>query len=65
MHHRPKLSEALTTLKQLAAFNADAKAAVQEYETIKKSGDEFLAARFVVEIVDLFNHLQKIETVNG
>lgn len=60
MHRRPNLTEALKELTLLAEINEDAKQALEEYYKIKESGDEFLASRFVVEIIDLFYHYQKV-----
>ena len=58
MKPRPRLKEALSVLEQLTAVSIDAKQALEEYNKIKMSGNEFLAARFVVDIVDLFNSYQ-------
>jgi len=58
MHKRPSLAEAKAVLTQHSPET------MQEYELLKESHGEFFAARFIVDIVDHFNHLQ--ETVaNG
>ena len=61
MHHRPNLTQAINTLEYLSNISFEASNALVEYYEMKNSGQEFLAARYVVEIVDMFNHYQNIE----
>jgi hypothetical protein len=63
MHKRPNLKEALQVLVKYSVLNKDAAEALELYEILLKQKQEFLAARLVVEIVDLFYH--KTETLNG
>ena len=53
MHKRPSLSEAKTILSQHSPET------MNEYEELKLSHGDFFAARFIVDIVDHFNHLQE------
>ena len=53
MHKRPSLAEAKTILSQHSPDT------MNEYEQMKTSHGEFFAARFIVDIVDHFNHLQE------
>lgn len=55
MKARPSLSEALQILKKYAPHDEDVSYALQEYDSMKHSGQEFMAARFVIEIVQAFN----------
>ena len=59
MHKRPSLSEALTLLRVNNQYDV-----LDEYVELKESHGEFFAARFVVDIVDHYNHLMG-EVVNG
>jgi hypothetical protein len=63
MHKRPSIKEALQVLKTFANVNSDVAEALELYYTLIDDRQEFLAARLVVEIVDLFYH--KTETING
>jgi len=58
MHKRPSLQEAKAILSQHSPDT------INEYETLKLSHGEFFAARFIVDIVDHFNHLQE-KVANG
>ena len=58
MHKRPSLIEAKAVLTQHSPET------MQEYELLKISHGEFFAARFIVDIVDHFNHLQE-KAING
>jgi hypothetical protein len=58
MHKRPSLQEAKAVLTQHSPDT------MQEYEQLKASHGEFFAARFIVDVVDHFNHLQE-KAVNG
>ena len=53
MHKRPSLQEAKAILSQHSPDT------ITEYELMKTSHGEFFAARFIVDIVDHFNHLQE------
>lgn len=57
MHKRPSLSEALQVLKQLAPINDECGEALDEYYSFKAQGEEFFAARMVVDIVDHYYHV--------
>ncbi len=58
MHKRPTLSEAKSFLNQHAPD------IMQEYTDLFNTHGEFFAARFVVDIVDHYNHLNNVtETV--
>jgi|TARA_B100000424_G_C22912046_1_gene485227 hypothetical protein len=59
MHKRPSLSEALTLLQVNNQYDV-----LDEYVQLKKSHGEFFAARFVVDIVDHYNHLME-KAANG
>ena len=58
MHKRPTLQEAKAVLTQHSPDT------MEEYEQLKLTHGEFFAARFIVDIVDHFNHLQE-KAVNG
>lgn len=58
MHKRPTLQEAKAVLTQHSPDT------MREYEQLVESHGEFFAARFIVDIVDHFNHLQE-KVVNG
>ena len=51
MHKRPSLSEAKALLNQHAPD------IMNEYETMKNTHGEFFAARYIVDIVDHYNHI--------
>ena len=51
MHKRPSLSEAKALLYQHAPD------IMKEYETMKTTHGEFFAARYIVDIVDHYNHI--------
>jgi hypothetical protein len=53
MHKRPSLLEAKAILSQHSPDT------MQEYAEMKLTHGEFFAARFIVDIVDHFNHLQE------
>lgn len=55
MHKRPSLSEAKSFLTQHAPDIMD------EYHELYQSHGEFFAARFVVDIVDHYNHLNNVQ----
>jgi hypothetical protein len=60
MHKRPSLSEAKAVLSQHSPET------MEEYYELKESHGEFFAARFIVDIVDHYNHLKELKnTVNG
>ncbi len=59
MHKRPSLSEARTLLQVDNQYDV-----LDEYVQLKKSHSEFFAARFVVDIVDHYNHLME-KAANG
>ena len=59
MHKRPSLPQALETLKSSQHENEDIAEALTTYNELVEAGQEFVAARFVVDIVDHFNHLQE------
>jgi hypothetical protein len=58
MHKRPTLQEAKLFLTQHSPDT------IHEYEQLVESHGEFFAARFIVDIVDHFNHLQE-KAING
>jgi len=58
MHKRPSLAEAKAILSQHSPDT------MQEYKQMKLTHGEFFAARYIVDIVDHFNHLQE-KAVNG
>ena len=55
MHKRPTLSEAKALLTQHAPD------IMQEYHELFDSHGEFFAARFIVDIVDHYNHLNNVQ----
>jgi len=57
MHTRPSLPQALLFLKQHSSHSSDAADSIKEYYNLKDTGQHFLAARYVVDIVDHFNHI--------
>ena len=59
MHKRPSLSEAKALLYQHAPD------IMKEYETLKITHGEFFAARYIVDIVDHYNHINNVGVVNG
>ena len=58
MHKRPSLQEAKAVLTQHSPDT------MEEYYELIDSHGEFFAARFIVDIVDHFNHLQD-KAING
>ena len=59
MHKRPSLSEAKALLYQHAPEIMD------EYHTLIKTHGEFFAARYIVDIVDHYNHINNVGVANG
>jgi len=59
MHKRPSLPEAKTFLAQHAPD------IMEEYDTLKSTHGEFFAGRYIIDIVDHYNHLNNIGVVNG
>ena len=59
MHNRPTLQEAKALLSQHAPD------VMQEYAELKRTHGEFFAARYIVDIVDHYNHINNIGVVNG
>ena len=59
MHKRPSLFEARAFLTQHAPD------IMQEYNSLIKTHGEFFAARYIVDIVDHYNHLNNIGVANG
>ena len=59
MHKRPTLQEAKALLSQHAPD------IMQEYVELKRTHGEFFAARYIVDIVDHYNHINNIGVVNG
>lgn len=59
MHKRPSLQEAKTFLSQHAPN------IMCEYQELIYSHGEFFAARYIVDIVDHYNHLNNVGVVNG
>lgn len=59
MHRRPSLQEAKALLSQHAPD------IMQEYLELKTSHGEFFAARYIVDIVDHYNHINNIGVANG
>lgn len=60
MHKRPSLNEALQVLSKSSVYSKEAAEVLDVYKTMIKNQQEFLAARLVVEIVDLFYHKTKV-----
>ena len=58
MHKRPSLAEAKAILSQHSPDT------MQEYEQMNLTHGSFFAARYIVDIVDHFNHLQE-KVING
>ena len=63
MHHRPKLHEAIEVLKTISIYNEDAQTALADYNDFIKNGQEFVAARMVVDIVDHYYHLLDLKNI--
>ena len=59
MHKRPSLQEAKTFLYQHAPDIID------EYHELIHTHGEFFAARYIVDIVDHFNHLHNVGVAHG
>jgi len=59
MHKRPSLQEAKTFLSQHAPD------IMEEYNELVFTHGEFFAARYIVDIVDHYNHLNSVGVVNG
>ena len=55
MHKRPSLLEAKAVLSQHSPET------MNEYYELKESHGEFFAARFIVDIVDHYNHLKELK----
>jgi hypothetical protein len=61
MHRRPSLKEALSVLKSFANSDDDVASLLDEYNELKSKGEDFLAARLVVETVDYFYHVTGVQ----
>lgn len=61
MHRRPSLSEALSVLQSFKNVDKDVASLLEEYYELKNNGEEFLAARLVVESVDYFYHVTGVQ----
>ena len=59
MHRRPSLQEAKALLSQHAPD------IMQEYKELIVTHGEFFAARYIVDIVDHYNHINIIGVANG
>ena len=59
MHKRPSLQEAKALLYQHSPNT------MLEYEELKHSHGEFFAARFIVDMVDHYNHINNVGVING
>ena len=59
MHRRPSLQEAKALLSQHAPD------IMQEYKELIVTHGEFFAARYIVYIVDHYNHINNIGVANG
>ena len=59
MHRRPSLQEAKALLSQHATD------IMQEYKELIVTHGEFFAARYIVDIVDHYNHINNIGVANG
>lgn len=56
MHRRPSLQESISVLDSLKHISAEVSDLLEEYYTLKEAGQEFLAGRLVVEVVDFYYH---------
>ena len=63
MHRRPKLQEAIEVLQTIAINNEDAQIALADYFNLIARGEEFLASRMVVDIVDHYYHLLDLKGI--
>ena len=59
MHRRPSLQEAKALLSQHAPD------IMQEYKELIVTHGEFFGARYIVDIVDHYNHINNIGVANG
>lgn len=59
MHKRPTLQEAKALLTQHAPET------MEEYRELFDTHGEFFAARYIVDIVDHYNHLNNVGVANG
>ena len=57
MHKRPKLQEAIEVLQKLSNKNEDCDSALTEYHEMVAEGQEFFAARMIVDMVDHYYHI--------
>jgi hypothetical protein len=63
MHRRPKLTEAIEVLRSLSPINEDALQAIVDYNDLVAQGQEFVASRMVVDIVDHYYHLLDLKGI--
>ncbi len=63
MHRRPKLTEAIEVLQSLSPINEDALQAIVDYNDLVAQGQEFVASRMVVDIVDHYYHLLDLKGI--
>lgn len=63
MHRRPKLNEAIEVLRSLSPINEDALQAIVDYNDLVAKGQEFVASRMVVDIVDHYYHLLDLKGI--
>lgn len=66
MNKRPSISEALSVINRMSNHSEECVILLQEYSNLKQSGNEFLAARMLVDSVEHFyQSLDAIEAVHG
>lgn len=64
MNKRPRLQEALQMVKNLN--NKDSQELLDDYFKLKESGQEYIAARLLVDTVELFYKIRNSKSaVNG
>jgi hypothetical protein len=66
MNKRPNISEALAVITRMALHSKECINLLAEYDRLKLEGNEFLAARMLVDSVEHFyQSLDNIEAVHG
>lgn len=56
MYKRPRLSEAISTLEQIAHISEDAADSLVQYFKMRADGHDFAACHMVVEIVAAYHN---------
>lgn len=67
MNKKSNLQQSINMLKEASAYSSDAEELLIDYYAFKEKGQDFLAAKMVVDVVEIFQKdiLNKAEVRNG